>query len=106
MDTDSDDEFFEIFLMAIFAYKQYKELVKQRRKKRHWSIRPLNIVRLNPGYTNLFSSMELMDEEQYLKYICMNKSDFTELLSLVSPKLQKIVQEKTISPKTILAITL
>lgn len=94
--------------MAIVAYKQYKELVKRRRKKRRWSIRPLNLVRLNPDYTNLFSSMELMDEEQYSKYeyIRMNKSHFTELLSLVSPKLQKIVQEKTISPKTRLAITL
>ncbi|XP_012543755.1 protein ANTAGONIST OF LIKE HETEROCHROMATIN PROTEIN 1-like isoform X2 [Monomorium pharaonis] len=91
------------------AYTAYEDapLVKKIRRKRRWSVRPINQKRKDTGhFHNLFKDMATVDNEQFIKYTRMSQTNFYKLLGLIRHKLIKWSRREPISPEHRLVITL
>lgn len=89
-----------------FSYYTVNATSKNRRRKRRWSVRPINRKRiLKRHYYNLFYDMKSVDRKHFVKYTRMSPECFYALLDLVRHKLVKHVNRKTISPGHRLVIT-
>lgn len=95
-----------MFLTIIgLAYCTKKKKVA--RRKRRWSVRPINKKRILKGhFHNLFYDMKRVDKEQFVKYIRMLPECFYKLLDLIQHKLVKCNIHNTILPEQRLVITL
>ncbi|EFN82968.1 hypothetical protein EAI_05724, partial [Harpegnathos saltator] len=80
---------------------------KAHRKKRRWTVRPINKQRRNKEhFHNLFYDMKRVDEEHFIKYTRMSSECFYILLNLIKHKLVKRSNRPSISPEHRLVITL
>jgi len=93
-----------VFVVAMDLIKKDN---KKRRRKRRWSVRPINLQRKEKGnFNSLLREMRLMDKEQFLKYTRMSSHQFDEIVTLISTMLTKKCQKEALSPSHRLAITL
>lgn len=78
-------------LHVYVLYLEFDKLESSLNKRRFW-VRPIFMVnrrRAQGASDNLIFEMEAHDEEQYLKYLRMNKQMFTKLLRKVKPYIEK-----------------
>lgn len=98
-----------IIIMAA-AYRQYRQHLRSRRKRRRmcWT-RPWILRRQEHGaHNSLIKELSQEDHESYKNFVRMTKEDFTELLVKMSPLIVKkeTIMRKSISPAERLSLTL
>ncbi|KAJ8968389.1 hypothetical protein NQ317_002436 [Molorchus minor] len=82
-------------------------LLMKKKRFRRYAVRPINRQRRAKGiFNNLLYSMVQKDHESFFKYTRMTPTQFTCLLRLVGPYLQKDKTKNPISPEQRLMITI
>lgn len=61
---------------------------------------------LKSNFKNIFDELKYGDDEQFFKFVRMDKNTFAQLLEMVVEKIRKKQSRKTILPEHRLAITL
>lgn len=90
-----------LFTLTLVTLKMMKV-----RKPRRWSVRPVNRNRDITGQYRHFLKLKNIDEEQFFIYTRMSVRNFNLLLNLISSKIVKTSNRKSLNPQHRLAMTL
>jgi len=93
----------------VALYTLYSVLCKKPRKKRRWSVHPINRLRVQRGvFHTLFGELK-SDDEKFFNYFRMGQKSFDELATIVRIQLQEdphLEAGLAFAPEEMIALTL